>query len=131
MNEQYGYEIKSEKQSNGLWGTPQNCIGIGKDVCKKYELMFSAVLAGMCQAYDSYNIEVVDIDNEFGVMFYDVIDKKNNEVIILGVSWFDDYELSENILLYVGDTEDRIKKKKEIENIYESRIDWNKLLNEK
>lgn len=89
--------IKSDKQENGIWGTPQNMWKIDRIIrtlTPENWLKKSALIIGISEAYPNETFEVFNsTDTGFFVQLSNS-GKKNIR--------FNDYELNGNILTWIG-----------------------------
>jgi hypothetical protein len=103
------FEIKSDKQENGLWGTPMNLVYL---YCNNFigtddEIKFSAILISLCEKFSNAFISIksdIGNDNKFWVTVenrrYDLQDTS----YIINMS---DYGLIGNKLFYIKNEEDK------------------------
>ena len=88
--------IKSEKQKNGIWGTPSNCIHIEKvpSYTDYWYKLFSAILVSIGEQYPNNRLDVFHIDEDgFNVLI------KNVKCFRINLK---DYKLVDNKIYYVG-----------------------------
>lgn len=103
-------EILSEKQENGLWGVPLNCVSISNFYLSGYELIVSAI--------------IVAVDEKFNKKFSILYSKDHISFTIdnkLYTCFYYKYEVVDNILYEFDDKKEhtsflRQKKIKQLEN---------------
>lgn len=90
-------KINRERQENGLWGTPLNCILMNFDtIIVKNELKFSAIIAALCDQYFNHTLKVFNItDESFNItIVYSFMDNFTQTYHMK----FDNFEIIDDIL---------------------------------
>lgn len=104
------FKIKSEKQTNGLWGIPMNIIELKRGGFVKGfdELKFSAILIGLGEKYFDAKLSVGAFDTSNNKLFkVNILHNKielNDSTKIIRIS---DYGLIGNTLYYMETDEDK------------------------
>jgi len=112
------YNISQEKQENGLWGTPMNCIGIDRlaPFDKRKELLQSAAIVMVDQIHNC-NFKIINsTDNGFFIQIY-------KERDLLRTFVYSRYEIVDNTLYEFEDEKEHVlflrkQKLKQLENIF-------------
>lgn len=93
------FKIESEKQDNGIWGTPINCVFIDRYIPldEKTMLLESAIVVAVAE-YFKRNFEIRNSNKDgFGIWF----DNKNHKALLWPVAIrHEDWELQDDILIF-------------------------------
>lgn len=100
-------KIKTKKQDNGLWGTPNNCYKINGSPPKDHDLniLASAILIAIDEQYNiKFSVKYMDYTEDgFYVILTDEKIQKNKLLLIK----YDICLLEDNTIIYFDDIEER------------------------
>jgi hypothetical protein len=97
------YKIKQEKQSNGLWGTPLNCVKIsGMSIDDDKNLFWSAVI---CLINEHFNRKF-EISDYFGKGVY--VNLYSDSVSDSFIMNYDRYEVIDDTIYEFSDAQEKI-----------------------
>jgi hypothetical protein len=104
-------KIKSEKQDNGLWGTPMNCYfmnSMSPIFDNRKHLLFSAILIAFAEEYNecSFRLDMMSDDGfliSINESLYNKKYKQNSFYIK-----YKDYEVNGNILYLFDNDKERL-----------------------
>jgi len=123
------FKIQSERQNNGLWGTPMNIVELkrGGFVDDFNELKFSAILMTMGEKYSDAYLSVTSIGSSNNIFFVDVKYKNSSIRKLTKVIDLRQYDMINNKLYYMDNDKDRlivnrIKKLKKIQQNHKNII---------
>ena len=98
-------KIKSNKQTNGLWGTPINCYKINGSPPKDHDLniLASAILIAIDEQYNiKFSVEYMDYDGFYVILTDEKIQK--NKLILIK---YDICLLEDNTIIYFESVEEK------------------------